>query len=241
MFNNQKNMSRSQPYSAGSVAYDEGLRSHFGKVYNTMSIGLVVTGLTAYMVSGIPAVMQTLFTTPLVYLVMFAPMLFLMFGFTHDRIMTKSAGQLRTLFYAFCAVFGVSMSAIFLAFTGADIARAFFVTAGAFAATSAYGYTTKADLSKMTSFLFMGTIGLLIAIVVNLFLKSPMIHFLISGAGVVIYTLWTAFHTQSIKESYDVSYGEESNSKSAVLGALNLYVDFMMMFQFILSLMSNRE
>lgn len=223
------------------VTYDEGLRTHFGKVYNTMSMGLVLTGLMALAVSSMPQVIAVLFGTPLKFVVMFAPMIFLMFGFTPNRIMTKNAAQLKTLFYSFCGVFGVSMSVIFLAYAGADIARAFFVTAAAFSATSIFGYVTKKDLSGMASFLFMGTIGLLIAIVVNMFLGSGTMDFLISGAGVLIYTLWTAFHTQQIKQSYNASNPSEDNSKMAVLGALSLYIDFMMMFQFILSLMSGRE
>jgi FtsH-binding integral membrane protein len=221
--------------------YDAGLKRHFGSVYSTMGIGLFVTGLTAFALSNIPALMNLVFGTPLAYVVMFAPMIFLMFGFSSRRVVEKSANQLRVLFYTFCAVFGLSMSAIFLVFTGADIARAFFVTAATFMAMSIFGYSTKLDLSKMSAFLMMGTVGLLIAIVVNVFLQSDMMQFIISCVGVLCYTLWTAFHTQSIKESYSSAYSDESNSKAAVLGSLNLYIDFMMLFQFILSLMANRE
>lgn len=239
MFNKQTDAVQNQGQRAAS--YDEGLRRHFGRVYNTMALGLLITGLSAYVLSNVTPLMNLVFGTPLAYVVMFAPMIFLMFGFTPDRIARKSSAQLRTMFYAFCAVFGLSFSAIFLVFAGADIARAFFVTAATFMAMSIYGYTTKADLSKLQSFLIMGTIGLLIAIVVNLFLQSEAMHFIISCIGVLCYTLWTAFHTQQIKESYSASYGDESNAKMALMGALNLYIDFMMLFQFILSLMANRE
>lgn len=237
MFDNSTN----QYQSTTASGYDVGLRRHFASVYKTMSIGLLITGITAFILSNIPAVMSVVFGTPLAYVVMFAPMIFLMFGFTASRMARKSAAELSIWFYAFCALFGLSMSAIFLVFTGADIARAFFVTAATFMAMSIFGYTTKMDLTKMGSFLMMGTIGLLIAIVVNLFLQSEAMHFIISCVGVLCYTLWTAFHTQSIKESYSSAYSDESNAKAALLGSLNLYIDFMMLFQFILSLMANRE
>jgi hypothetical protein len=230
-----------QTTSQAAAQYDEGLRKHFIGVYNSMSIGLAVTGVTAYLVSNIAPLAELLYTTPLAFVLMFAPLAFLWFGFSHKAITTKSPAQLKTLFYAFCGVFGLSMGAVFLVYTGTDIARAFFITAGAFAATSIFGYSTKADLSKMGGFLFMGTIGLLLAIIVNLFFQSEMIHFIISGVGVLLYTLWTAFHTQQIKESYNPAYGEEANGKMAIMGALSLYIDFMMMFQFILSLIGNRE
>lgn len=224
-----------------TVAYDAGLREHFRHVYNTMSIGLVVTGLVAFALANTPAAMAFIFGTPLKWVVMFAPLAFVFFGFSHKSVMNKSAGQLKTLFYLFSAVFGMSLSAIFIAYAGADIARAFFITAATFAAMSVYGYTTKADLSKLGSFLMMGVIGLLIAIIVNIFLASTMLDFIISAAGVLIYTLLVAFDTQNIKESYSASYGDDSNNKMAVLGALSLYINFIMLFQFILQFVSGRE
>lgn len=229
-----------QSVSVG-VAYDEGLRTHFRTVYNVMCLGLVVTGLVAYAIANWPAAVALLFGTPLKWVVMFAPLAFVFFGFSHKSVMTKTAGQLKTLFVLFSTVFGMSLSAIFLIYTGADIARAFFITAATFAATSAWGYTTKADLSKMGSFLFMGVIGLLIAIIVNIFMQSTLLDFVISAAGVLIYTLLTAFDTQNIKESYNASHGNDTNSKMAVMGALSLYINFIMLLQFILSLLGNRE
>lgn len=228
-----------------SMTYDEGLRNHFRSVYNTMSLGLLVTGLVAYAVAfaakASPAFGQLLFGTPLAYVFAFAPLIFVFFGFSHRAVMNKTAGQLKTLFYGFSAVFGVSLSAIFLVYAGGDIVRAFFITSATFAAMSIYGYTTKADLSKLGSFLFMGVIGLLIAIVVNIFMQSTMLDFIISCAGVLIYTLLTAFDTQNIKATYSASYGDDANNKMAVMGALSLYINFIMLFQFILSFLGNRE
>lgn len=230
------------PYQTGVAAtYDAGLRTHFRKVYNMMAVGLLLTGAVAFAVANTPALVQLLFGTPLKWVMIFAPMVFVMVGFSPSSVMRRSAAQLKTLFYVFSGIWGMSLSALFLVYGGADIARAFFITAAAFAATSVWGYTTKADLSKMGAFLFMGAIGLVIAIVVNLFLQSTMLQFIVSVAGVLIYTLMIAFDTQNIKESYSASYGDESNSKGAVMGALSLYMNVIMVFQFILSLVGNRE
>jgi len=228
-----------------ALSYDEGLRSHFRSVYNTMSLGLMVTGLVAYAVaaavSSSPEFAHLLFNSGVIYAFIFAPLLFLFFGFSHRAVMNKTAGQLKTLFYAFSAVWGVSLSTIFLAYTGGDIVRAFFVTSATFAAMSIFGYTTKIDLGGLRSFLMMGVIGLLIAIVVNLFMQSTMMDFIISCAAVLIYTLLTAYDTQNIKESYSASYGDEANKKMAVMGALSLYINFMVLFQFILQFLGNRD
>ncbi len=225
-----------------ATAYDEGLRDHFRGVYNVMSLGLVLTGLVAFAIANWPAAINLLFGTPLKWVVMFAPLAFIWFGFSHKAVMTKSAGQLKTMFFLFSAVFGASLSVVFLAYTGADIARAFFIAAATFAATSVYGYVTKTDLSKFRSFLIMGVIGILIAAVVNIFLGSSMLQFIISVAGVGIYTLLTAYDTQNIKETYSSTRGhEDMNNKMAVMGALSLYINFIMIFQFILSLIGNRE
>ncbi len=222
-------------------SYDEGLRDHFRGVYNVMSMGLVVTGLIAFAIANTPVIMNLLFGTPLKWVMMFAPMAFIWFGFSPNAIRRKTAGQLKTMFFLFSAVFGASLSTIFIVYQGADIARAFFITAATFAATSVFGYVTKADLSKFGSFLIMGVIGILIAAVVNIFLQSSMLQFVISAAGVVIYTGLVAYDTQNIKESYSHSHGDDANGKMAVMGALGLYINFIMLFQFILSLLGNRE
>lgn len=224
-----------------SVTYDEGLRNHFRAVYNVMSLGLVVTGLVAFAISSWPAAIQMMFGTPLKWVVIFAPLAFIWFGFSYNAIRTKTAGQLRTMFYLFSAVMGASMSTIFLVYQGADIARAFFITAATFAGTSAYGYVTKKDLSGLGGILTMGVIGLLIASVVNLFLQSDALQWTVSVLGVLIFTGLTAYDTQRIKETYSSSYGTEDNSKMAVMGALTLYINFINLFQFILSLLNSRD
>lgn len=231
------------PVTAGqtAVAFDEGLRSHFRKVYNTMSLGLVLTGLVAMVCASVPAI-AVLFTKPMFAIVFaFLPLVLGMVMFNGSALMTKSAADLNTRFYIFSAAFGFCLTPLVMIYAGADLARAFFITAATFAATSAWSYTTKSDLSKFGSFLFMGVIGLLIAIVVNMFLQSTMMDFIISCAGVLIYTGLVAWDTQNIKETYAASHGDEANNKMAVLGALGLYMNFIMLFQFILRLVGNRE
>lgn len=224
-----------------AISYDEGLRSHFRRIYNVMTAGLIVTGLVAYVAAQIPAVLA-LFQQPIMAIIFaFLPLAMVMFMFRGSALQSKSSAQLTTSFYLFSAAFGFCMTPIVVVYAGADIARAFFITAATFAATSAWSYTTKADLSRLGSFLFMGVIGLIIAIVVNMFLQSTMMDFIISCAGVLIYTGLVAYDTQNLKESYAESYGQEANNKMAVMGALSLYINFVMLFQFILSLLGNRE
>ncbi|PCH99311.1 MAG: hypothetical protein COB76_06025 [Alphaproteobacteria bacterium] len=235
------NQFKTQTQTASTTTYDAGLRDHFRNVYNVMCLGLFVTGAVAYGIANWPAAISLLFGTPLKWVVMLAPMAFIFFGFTRNAVMKKTAGQLKTLFVLFSATFGLSLSTIFLAYTGADIARAFFITSGTFAAMSVWGYTTKRDLSALGSFLIMGVIGLIIAMVVNIFLQSTMMDFIISSIGVLIYTLMTAYDTQNIKASYSASHGDDANQKMAVMGALGLYINFIMLLQFILSLVSGRD
>jgi FtsH-binding integral membrane protein len=224
-----------------TTSYDEGLRSHFRGVYNVMSLGLVITGLVAYAIANSPAAINLLFGTPLKWVMMFAPLAFIFFGFSQKAVMTKTAGQLKTMFFLFSAVFGASLSTIFLVYQGADIARAFFITAATFAATSVYGYVTKRDLSQMGSLLIMGVIGILIAALVNIFLQSSALQFAISVIGVLVYTGLVAYDTQNIKETYNAAHGREANDKMAVMGALGLYINFIMLLQFILNLLGNRD
>lgn len=226
--------------SAGVI--DVGLQAHMRSVYNTMGIGLVVTGLVAFAVAAMPALHPVLFGTPLAWVVMLAPLGFLFFGFTPGRIARWPASQIRTMFYVFSAVMGLSMAAIFLVFTAESIARVFFITAATFGAVSLYGYTTKRDLAAMGSFMFMGLIGIFIASIVNLFLGSSMVQFIVSALGVIIFTGLTAWETQRIKETYAmVAAGDDSNAKMAVMGALSLYLNFINLFQSLLHLMGNRE
>ncbi len=219
---------------------DAGLQGFMRGVYNTMGIGLVITGLVAFATAQSPAMLQAIFGTPLKWVVMLAPLAFIFFGFTPARVARMQSGQVRTLFYVFASVMGLSMAAIFVAFTGESIAKVFFITSATFAATSLYGYTTKKDLSGMGSFMVMGMIGIFIAMVVNIFLASPMVQYVVSVLGVVIFTGLAAYETQMLKETYRYGAGN-ANDKLATMGALNLYLSFVNLFQFLLQLMGNRE
>lgn len=231
------------PYAASSrtmdqASFDAGLRTHMLRVYNYMCLALVITGTVAFFGSQSEALTNLIFQTPLKWVVMLAPLAFIFFGFKPDRM---SATALRTSLMVFSGLMGLSMMSIFLVFTGGSIARVFFITAGMFAATSLYGYTTKTDLAKMGSFMVMGLIGLVIASLVNIFLGSSALQFAISVIGVLVFTGLTAWDTQNIKESYASHYGDEGNGRMAVMGALSLYLNFINLFQFMLSFMGQRE
>ena len=223
---------------------DEGLRAYMLKVYNYMGLGVALTGVVALAVANLavsnPAFAQTLYGTPLRWVVMLAPLAFvLVLSFGINRL---STGAAQAVFWAFAAVMGLSLSSIFLVYTGASIAQTFFVTAAAFGALSLWGYTTKRDLSGMGTFLFMGLIGLIIAMVVNIFLQSSALQFAISAIGVLIFAGLTAYDTQRIKEEYAyVAHDGTLMAKSAIMGALSLYLDFVNLFMFLLSFMGNRE
>jgi hypothetical protein len=227
-----------RPYAtarwASQAEFDEGLRQHMLQVYNFMMLGLALTGIVAYVVGSTPALYMPIFGTPLKWVVMLAPLAFVFFF--SFRIQAMSASTAQMTFWAFCAVMGLSMASIFLVFTGASIARVFFITAGMFGAASLYGYTTKADLTKFGSFLFMGLIGIVIASLVNLFIGSSAIQFAVSVIGVIVFTGLAAYDTQMIKETYAENAGVESNSKLAVFGALSLYLSFINLFQMLLQL-----
>ena len=218
---------------------DAGLRQHMLRVYNYMGLGLVLTGLVAYLVASTPAIYIPIFTSPLKWVVMLAPLAFVFF--LSFRIHAVSASTAQMVFWAFCGVMGLSMASIFLVFTGTSIARTFMITAVMFGAMSLYGYTTKADLSRFGSFLMMGLIGIIIASIVNIFLGSTALQFIVSVAGVLIFTGLTAWDTQRIKEEYAEHYDSESLNKMAVMGALSLYLNFINMFQLLLSLTGSRE
>ncbi len=224
--------------TSSAASYDVGLRTHMQSVYNYMAGGLVLTGLLAWVVAN-TGLAGLIFGTPLKWLVMLAPLGFVMF--MQFKFQTISVGTLRTLFWAFCATMGLSMGAIFLVFTNASIARAFFITAATFGTMSLWGYTTKRDLTGFGSFLMMGVIGLMIAGLVNIFLASSMLHWVSSIIGVFIFTGLTAYDTQRIKQTFNDSWGRESNDKLAVFGALSLYMDFINAFQFLLQLTGQRR
>jgi FtsH-binding integral membrane protein len=223
---------------------DQGLRSYMLRVYNYMALALGVTGVfalgTATIAQGNPEVAQLLYGSPLRYVIMFAPLAFvLVLSFGINKL---SFGAAQMTFWAFAAIMGVSISSIFLVYTGASITQTFFVTAASFGALSLYGYTTKRDLSGMGSFLIMGLFGLIIASIVNIFLASSAMQFAISVIGVLIFAGLTAYDTQRIKSMYDyVANDETMMGRTALMGALSLYLNFINMFMFLLSFLGNRE
>ncbi|HER26067.1 MAG TPA: Bax inhibitor-1/YccA family protein [Rhodospirillales bacterium] len=238
-------MSASQ---AAAADIDVGLREYMLKVYNLMASGLALTGIIAYFAANTPAIIGMLYTTGpqglsqptgLAYLVMFSPLAFVLalsFGINKMRASTA-----QTVFWAFAAVMGLSLANIFLLYTGASVARVFFITAGTFAGMSLYGYTTKRDLTAMGSFLMMGLIGIIIASVVNMFLQSSAMQFIISVLGVLIFVGLTAYDTQKIKGMYLQADGAEVMSKKTIMGALTLYLDFINLFIMVLRLFGDRR
>jgi FtsH-binding integral membrane protein len=226
--------------AAGSQAlFDEGLRKHMLRVYNYMAIGLVLTGLVAFVVGTTPALYVPIFSSPLKWVVMLAPLAFVLFF--SFRIQSMSAGAAQMMFWAFCAVMGLSLASVFLVFTGTSIARTFFIAATMFGATSLYGYTTKRDLANVGSFLMMGLIGVVIASIVNIFLGSSALQFAISIIGILVFVGLTAWDTQNIKEQYAENYDQESQQKLAVFGALSLYLNFVNIFQLLLNFTGEKE
>jgi FtsH-binding integral membrane protein len=227
---------------------DAGLRAHMNKVYSTMSVGMLLTFAVAWAVGTSPSLLGmfrdpiTLQPNILGWIVMFAP-LGMIFGFG-AAINRLSAAGAQLFFYAFAAVMGLSLAWIFVAFTGFSIAQVFLVTSIAFAGLSLWGYTTKKDISGWGSFLIMGVIGILVASIINIFLGSPAIMFAISILGVLIFAGLTAYDTQKIKNTY-LEHAHSGDSewlgKAAIMGALNLYLDFINMFMFLLQLLGNRE
>lgn len=225
-----------------AVEIDTGLKAHMNKVYGLMSVGMLLTGGVAWAVGTNDAWVQAIFATPLKWVVMFAPLV-MVFAFS-ALINRLSYAAAQLFFYAYAALMGLSISFIFAAYTGASIAQTFLVTAIAFASLSLYGYTTKRDLSAMGTFLMMGLIGLIVASLVNIFLASSALAFAISVIGVLIFAGLTAYDTQSIKNEYiqHAQYGDQEwLGKSAIMGALRLYLDFINMFMFLLQFLGNRE
>jgi len=227
---------------------DAGLKAHMNKVYGTMSVGLLVTALAAWAV-GSNDMLLSIFRDPLTlrpnlfgWVIMFAPLIMVFaFGAMINRL---SAAGAQLFFYAFAAVMGLSISWIFAVFTGFSITQTFLITSISFAGLSLWGYTTNKDISGWGSFLIMGLIGLIVASIVNIFLGSPAIMFAISVIGVLIFAALTAYDTQKIKTDY-IQHAQSMDSewlgKSAIMGALNLYLDFINLFMFLLQFLGNRE
>ena len=218
---------------------DQGLRSYMLRVYNYMATGLGLTGLTAYFVAITPSLFNAIYGTPFYWIVALAPLGFVFY--LSARLHKISFAKAQTIFWIFSGVMGLSMAYIFIAFTGASIARVFFITAGTFAGMSLYGYTTKKDLTGWGSFLFMGLIGIIIAMIVNIFLQSGMLSFIISCVGVLVFVGLTAYDTQRIKEMYYASDHPEISGKKAIMGALKLYLDFINLFIMLLHLFGQRR
>ncbi len=219
------------------LAFSEGLRGFMLSVYNYMALGLGLTGGVSLLVFSSPTILQAIL--PVMWLFILAP-LGLVF-FLSFKINTIKYTTAQAVFWIYAALNGVAFSVLFLSFTPESIARVFFITAGMFAAMSLYGYTTKKDLTGWGSFLFMGLIGLIIASIVGFFWQSSALQFLISVAGVIIFTGLTAYDTQTIKESYIEGASSEVAGKRAIFGALQLYLDFINLFIMLLRLLGDRR
>ena len=238
--------------SLSDAIIDQGLRSYMLKVYNYMASGVLLTGFIALFlfkmavvsgpngeIMGLTSLGNTIYNSGFAWVLMLAPLgvvFYMSFG-----IAKMSTAKAQTVFWIFAGLMGASLSSIFLAYTGTSITRVFFITSGTFGAMSIYGYTTKKDLTKLGSFLFMGLIGIIIASLVNLFLKSSMMYFVISIIGVLVFVGLTAYDTQKIKNMYLASDSGEMIGKKAVMGALTLYLDFINLFIMLLRLFGQRR
>ncbi|MBY8975438.1 Bax inhibitor-1/YccA family protein [Rhodobacteraceae bacterium NNCM2] len=251
------NYTSSPTVSRRRAEVDAGLQSHMSRVYALMAGAMIITGLVAYIVGMdykavvngqaptllSPGMIEAMYTSPGRYIVMFAPLIVVFgFGAALNRL---STGAAQMVFWGFAALMGLSIAWIFAVFTGMSIAQTFFVTAIAFGGLSIYGYTTKKDLSGWGTFLMMGVIGLIVASIVNLFLASSAIQFAISALGVLIFAGLTAYDTQNIKNTYlsvrTQPGGEAMAEKLGIMGALQLYLNFLNMFMFLLQFLGNRE
>ena len=231
--------------AAGTDAgFDAGLRSYMLSIYNYMASGVLVTGIVALLVYSTPALFSVFFNevgrpTMLGWIAMLSPLAIILgmnFGLNRMSVTT-----LKGLFWGFAALMGVSMSVVFARYTGASIAQTFFVTAASFAGLSLYGYTTKRDLSAMGRFLMMGVIGIVVAMIANIFIQSSGLQLAVNILGVLIFSGLTAYDTQRLRDMYYQVAGSDFAGKAAVMGALTLYLNFINLFQFLLSFMGNRE
>jgi len=250
-FNKGNILNKIKEATKETVVMDEGLRAHMLKVYNYMASGVLLTGIisliTFYLGAETNSAGDIVYTTlgnkiwasPLQWVIMLAPLgvvFYMSFG-----INKMSAAKAQTVFWIFAALMGLSLSWILLFYTKTSIARVFFITSGTFGAMSIYGYTTKRDLTKLGSFLMMGLIGIIIASIVNYFMGSTLMYFVISILGVLIFVGLTAYDTQKIKNMYSASDTGELMGKKAVMGALTLYLDFINLFIMLLRLFGQRR
>lgn len=225
--------------AAQQATVDAGLRAYMINIYNLMALGLGLTGLIAYLVAGSPELIKLFILSPLRWVVIFAPLGIVFF--MSARLNSMSVEAAHGLFWAFAAIMGLSMATIFLVFTGESIARVFFITASVFGSMSLYGYTTKRSLAEFQSFLVMGLFGIIIAGLVNLFMQSSALQFVISVVGVIVFTGLTAYDTQRIKESYYLVQSGDGIKKMAIMGALTLYLDVINLFLSLLQLFGDRR
>ena len=251
-FNKQNILNKVKAAQQSRVVMDEGLRAYMLKVYNYMATGILLTGIIALLtfkmsvvtndsgaIVGLTQIGNALYLSGLKWVVMLAPLgvvFYMSFG-----IKKMSASKAQTTFWVFASLMGLSLSSILLIYTGLSVTRVFFICSATFGAMSIYGYTTKRDLTKLGSFLMMGLIGIIIASVVNIFLKSSMMYFVISILGVLIFVGLTAYYTQKIKNMYSASDTGELVGKKAVMGALTLYLDFINLFIMLLRLFGQRR
>lgn len=224
--------------AANRAAYDESLRNFMLHVYNYMTVALAISGLFALGISMSPTVTALIWGTPLKWVAVFAPLgMSLAFMFMVQNISSTAA---KYFLFAFAAAMGVSLSSIFIVYKMGSIAQVFFITAATFGSASLYGYTTKKDLTSFGSFLIMGALGLVIASVVNIFLASSMLSFVVSCLAVLIFTGLTAYDTQQLKSVFDDTSGEE-REKAGVIGALNLYLNFINIFISLIQLLGEKK
>jgi FtsH-binding integral membrane protein len=238
----QNNMQSGSAYEAGATStVDAGLRQHMLRVYNAVGAGLALSGVAAFAVFSIPA-LQAIFMNPLVSMVIGIGLLvFLWFGMNPNKAMQQPLASLKTKYYIFCAALGTTLAYVFAVYSGASVARVFFITASMFGGISLLGYTTKKDLSGFGSFLLMGLIGIIVAMLVNIFLKSTGLSFVISIVSVLVFTGLIAWETQAAKRLYNPANADETNAKLAILSALGLYINFINLFQTLLRLFGNRN
>ncbi len=242
---------RTYSKTADQAGIDEGLKAYMLKVYNYMTTGLVLTGFIAYFFGKasvaaftpngviLTSLGQALFNSGLSWIIMLAPLGFVFYLSARINKMSVSSAQIT--FWLFSSIMGLSLASVFVQFTGTSIARVFFITAGTFAAMSLYGYTTKRDLTKLGGFLFMGLIGIILASIVNIFVQSGPMAFIISIIGVLVFVGLTAYDTQTIKNMYYAGDSESVGSKKALMGALRLYLDFINLFILLLQLFGQRR
>ncbi|MET0156276.1 MAG: Bax inhibitor-1/YccA family protein [Rickettsiales bacterium] len=227
-------------YGETSMEYDAGLRAYMLKVFGLMAAALAFTGGVSLFIASQPALMQSLFASPMRYVVMFAPLGVVMF--LSMRIFKLSTAAAKAWFWTYAGLVGLSLAPIFYVYTGVSVARVFFISSASFGVLALYGYTTKKDLSGFGSFLIMGLFGVLIAGLVNIFLKSEALHFTISAVGVLVFAGLTAYDMQRIKESYYmIARAGKAAENMAVMGALQLYVDFIALFVNLLSLFGEKR